>query len=119
MTHHRFFAASGSIGRAMRKIPYPPIFSRRPARITEPAVRAAPDPDEEEHRDEDELPEDEEEEEVEGHEHARDRPLHQEEEREELLRAVVFVPAETDREGCQERREQDEREREPVEAQDV
>ena len=34
-------AASGKNGRQKRRMPYPPIFSRTPARITEPAVGAS------------------------------------------------------------------------------
>ena len=34
-------AASGKSGRQKRSMPYPPIFSRTPARITEPAVGAS------------------------------------------------------------------------------
>src|SRR2546427_904668 len=40
-THHRSFAALGSIPTPIRNTPYPPIFRSRPARITDPAVGAS------------------------------------------------------------------------------
>src|SRR5277367_656964 len=41
MIHRNFIVASGNIGTENLKNPYVPIFSRTPARITEPAVGAS------------------------------------------------------------------------------
>ena len=86
------------------------------------AVRPAPDADHEEHRQQDELEEDEEEDEVlgaEGADHARLEQEHQRQERLRVVRLGEVVPGVDDAADGDERGEQDQRERDPVDAQVV
>src|SRR5437867_8978945 len=83
------------------------------------AVRPTPNPDEEEHRNDDEYTENRKEQEVEGHEDAYECHLEEQEEPEERLRSVLFVPVENDREGRQQGREPDERDAQTVHTDDV
>ena len=85
-------------------------------------VRAAPDADHEVHREQDELEEDEEEDQVLGDEGPEHPGVEHQGQDEEGLRVVGLgevVPAVDDHHGCDQQRERDERQREPVEADDV